>query len=194
MSLLRRATREAHRLNASRSSGLRLVISVNPCRVAAMGLPVVGHQAAGYPCVSSREVCRDRRGEQAACRGTVGRPTRVRLADQLKRLVRDEIKLATFEMRANGKRMGAGTGLLGVASVIALLGGATLVVAAVLALALVMAGWLSALLVRGALVVPAGLTALVGRHEIVRAVPPVPEEAIAGVREDMHAIQRGVRS
>ncbi|MEV4313587.1 phage holin family protein [Actinocrispum sp. NPDC049592] len=115
------------------------------------------------------------------------------LADELKRLVRDEIKLAVLEMRTKGKKMGIGAGALGVAGVLGLLGGGTLVAAAVLAIALVMPAWLAALLVGGALVILAGLTGLVGKSQITKAVPPVPEEAVAGVREDIQAIQRGVR-
>ena len=57
-----------------------------------------------------------------------------------------------------------------------------------------LAPWLAALLVGGGLVVVAGLAALVGRASTRRAVPPVPEEAIAGVREDVEVVKRGVHS
>lgn len=116
------------------------------------------------------------------------------LTDEVKRLVRDEIRLAVSELQHKGKRMGTGAGLFGVAGLFALFGAATLIAAAVLALALVVPGWLSALIVGGALLLVAGLAALVGRKEIAQAVPPVPEEAITGVREDVDVVKQGVRS
>ncbi|RSM72363.1 phage holin family protein [Kibdelosporangium aridum] len=116
------------------------------------------------------------------------------LADELKRLVRDEIRLAVFELRHKGKKMGRGAGLFGAAGLFGMLGVMTLIAAAVLALALVMPAWLSAVLVGGVLVVVAGIAALIGRRQISQATPPVPEEAIEGIRDDVHAIQQGVRS
>lgn len=112
------------------------------------------------------------------------------LTDEVKRLVRDEIRLAVFELRDKGKRLGRGAGLLGASGMLALLGAATLVAAAVLAVALVMPGWLAALLVGGALLAVAGLTALVGRREVTHGVPPVPQEAIAGLRDDAQTVIR----
>lgn len=116
------------------------------------------------------------------------------LVDEVKRLVRDELRIAVFELRHKGKRMGRGAGLFGVSGVLALLGGMTLVACAVLALAIVMPAWLSALLIGGGLLVLAGLTALVGKHEVTQATPPVPEEAIAGLRDDARTVQKGMRS
>lgn len=116
------------------------------------------------------------------------------LGDELKRLVRAEIRLAVFELRHKGKKMGRGAGLFGAAGLFGMLGVMTLIAAAVLALALVMPAWLSAVLVGGVLVIVAGLAALIGRRQISQATPPVPEEAIEGIREDVHAIQQGVRS
>lgn len=116
------------------------------------------------------------------------------LGDELKRLVRAEIRLAVFELRHKGKKMGRGAGLFGAAGLFGMLGVMTLIAAAVLALALVIPAWLSAVLVGGVLVIVAGLAALIGRRQISQATPPVPEEAIEGIREDVHAIQQGVRS
>jgi len=57
-----------------------------------------------------------------------------------------------------------------------------------------MAGWLAALIVACALFAGAGLCALVGRKQVKRAVPPVPEEAISGVRGDIETVRQGVHS
>jgi MFS family permease len=116
------------------------------------------------------------------------------LTDEVKRLVRDEMRLAAVELRRKGKKMGAGAGLFGAAGLLALFGGGALVAAAVLALALVVPGWLAALLVAVALFLVAGIAALVGKKEVTQAVPPVPEEAITGVREDVDTVKQGVRT
>src|SRR5437764_13006828 len=60
------------------------------------------------------------------------------LTDEVKRLVRDELRLAMFELQRKGKRMGLGAGLVGVAGVLELFGGGTPVAALVVALAMVM--------------------------------------------------------
>ncbi|MEV7548912.1 phage holin family protein [Amycolatopsis sp. NPDC089917] len=116
------------------------------------------------------------------------------LGDEVKRLVRDEMRLAVFELRGKGKRMGLGAGLFGAAGIFALFGLATLIAAVVLALALVMPAWLAAVVTGAALLLIGGLAALVGKKEVASATPPVPEEAIEGVREDVDTVKQGVRS
>lgn len=116
------------------------------------------------------------------------------LTDEVKRLVRDEMRLAVFELQRKGKKMGLGAGLFGAAGLFAFLGAGSLVAAAVLALALVVPGWLAAVIVAVALFVVAGIAALVGKKEVTQGVPPVPEEAISGVREDVETVKQGVRT
>ena len=116
------------------------------------------------------------------------------LTDEVKRLVRDEMRLAVFELQRKGKKLGFGAGLFGAAGLFAFLGAGTLVAAAVLALALVVPGWLAAVIVAVALFVVAGIAALAGKKEVTQAVPPVPEEAITGVREDVDTVKQGVRT
>ncbi|HJQ48406.1 MAG TPA: phage holin family protein [Amycolatopsis sp.] len=116
------------------------------------------------------------------------------MTHEVGRLARDEIRLAAAELRDDRKRLGLGAGLLGAAGVCALLGGGALVATAILALALVLHPWLAALLVAAVLFGAAGLAALVGRKEVRPAVPPVPNEAIAGVREDIHTVRENARS
>ncbi|MBB1154648.1 phage holin family protein [Amycolatopsis dendrobii] len=113
------------------------------------------------------------------------------LTASIKRLLQDEFRLAMAEFQTKGKRFGIGAGLVGFAGVLALLGGATLIAAAVLALALVVPGWLSALIVGGALLLVAGLAALVGGKEASRAAPVVPEESVERVREDVETMKQG---
>jgi Putative Actinobacterial Holin-X, holin superfamily III len=116
-----------------------------------------------------------------------------RATEQLSRLVREELQLARVELARKGLRAGIGAGLFGGAGVFIVYGTGALVAAAILGLAQVLAGWLAALVVGGALFLVAGLMALIGRGQVKRAVPPVPERAIRSVREDIDAVAAAVR-
>lgn len=111
------------------------------------------------------------------------------MSDQVRRLVRDEMRLATDELRRKGKRAGRGAGLAGFAGVMALYGGLTLVATAVIALGLVLPLWLSALVIGVALLIIAGVAGMTGRHSIRTATPPLPREAAEGVVKDVKAVR-----
>lgn len=111
------------------------------------------------------------------------------LSQQTATLVRQELHLAQLEMQQKGKRAGIGAGLFGGAGLFAVLGLGALVAAAILALAAAVDPWLSALIVAVVLFVVAGVAALVGKHEVDEAVPPVPERAIGSVQQDVHEIK-----
>ncbi|MFD1150057.1 phage holin family protein [Saccharothrix hoggarensis] len=111
-----------------------------------------------------------------------------RLSEQVSRLARDEIRLAVAEMRTKGKRVGAGAGLLGGAGVLAWFGLMTVIAGVVLLLATTMPAWIAAFIVAAAVFVIAGVLALVGRKQLERGTPPVPEEAIAGVKKDIATV------
>lgn len=115
------------------------------------------------------------------------------MSEQIQRLVRDELRLATEELRRKGKRAQTGAGLAGAAGVLALFGAATLVAAAVLALALVLPAWASALIIGGGLLLVGGLAGLMGKQQLSAAVPPVPQEAVSGVPKDLAAMREGLR-
>jgi uncharacterized membrane protein len=66
-----------------------------------------------------------------------------------------------------------------------------LLTAAILALALVMPGWLAALLVAALLLVIAVILGLVGYRVLKKGIPPVPSETINGLKKDLNVI-RGV--
>jgi hypothetical protein len=113
------------------------------------------------------------------------------LSGELRRLAHAEVKLAMVEARRKARRAGRGAGALGAAALLGLIGLCVLVASAVLALALVLPGWLAALLVGGAALVLAGLAALFGRAFLRRALPPVPQWALTSVREDIETIRKG---
>lgn len=114
-----------------------------------------------------------------------------RLSDDLRTLVRDEIRLAGLEIKRKGKRAGIGAGMFGGAGLVAAYGLGALIAGAVLALGLVVPHWAAALIVGAALLVIAGALALFGRNQIGQATPPVPEKAIQGIREDVDAVRGG---
>jgi uncharacterized membrane protein YqjE len=117
-----------------------------------------------------------------------------RAAEQISRLVRDELKLAQAELAEKGKHAGFGLGLFGAAGVVALFGVFGLLTTVVLALSLVMPAWLAALLVAVALLCVAGILAIVGRRQVKQAAPPVPSETVASVKADIDTVTDAVRN
>jgi uncharacterized membrane protein YqjE len=111
------------------------------------------------------------------------------LSTQIPELVRSEVRLAQAEMTEKGKRAGLGLGMFSGAGVLAFLGLATLIATAILALALVLDPWLAALVVAAALLLGAGLLALLGKNQVVEATPPMPERAVDGLKEDLATVK-----
>ncbi|MEU6411329.1 phage holin family protein [Microbispora sp. NPDC046933] len=116
-----------------------------------------------------------------------------RLSEDVSRLIRDELRLARLEMTRKGKRAGMGAGLLGAAGLIAFYGGGALVATAILALALVLPAWASALIIGAALLALAGLIALVGKEQVSRATPPTPDEAMRSLKADIDVMKESAR-
>jgi hypothetical protein len=112
--------------------------------------------------------------------------------EQMSRLFRDELRLAQAELAEKGKKAGIGAGLFGGAGLFALYGLGCLVAAAVLGLATVLDGWLAALIVAAALFVVAGIAALIGKKEVSEASPPVPTQAMDGVKTDVQTVKEGI--
>jgi hypothetical protein len=115
------------------------------------------------------------------------------LTNQISRLVRDEARLAQAEVTQKAKRLGVGAGLFGGAGLFAFFGLAALITTAILALALVLPAWLSALIVAVVLFVIAGVLALVGKKDVQQGTPPVPTEAIASTKADIQTVKESAR-
>jgi hypothetical protein len=113
-----------------------------------------------------------------------------RLTEQAGILARDELRLAQLEMARKGRYAGVGAGLLGGGGLFAVLGVGTLVAAAVLGLDVALPAWAAALVVAGGLFLLAAVAALIGKAQLTAAVPPVPEEALQGVKLDLAALKR----
>jgi hypothetical protein len=110
-------------------------------------------------------------------------------AEQVSRLVRDELALAKAEMADKGKKAGVGAGLLGSGGLVALYGLAALLTAVVLGLAEAMPPWLAALIVAVVLFAAAGVLAVLGRKQVKQAAPPTPEEAVRSVKADIDEVK-----
>jgi Putative Actinobacterial Holin-X, holin superfamily III len=111
------------------------------------------------------------------------------LSEQVSHLVRDELRLAQLEMTRKGKQAGLGIGLFAGSGGIAVYGLGCLIACAVIAIASVLAAWLAALIVGAALLLVAGMAALLGKGRLTKATPPVPGDAISNVKADVDEIK-----
>ena len=111
------------------------------------------------------------------------------LSEQVSRLIRDELKLAEYEMTAKAKRAGRGAGMFGGSGLLALYGIACFLAAAIIGLALVVPAWAAALIVGGALLIVAAIAALLGKSQFGRATPAVPEQTVQSVKADVEEIK-----
>jgi hypothetical protein len=111
------------------------------------------------------------------------------LSEQVSRLVRDELRLAELEMTRKGKRLGFAAGMFGGGGVVALYGVAAVLAAAILGLAKVVPAWGSALIVGGVLFAISGTLAVLGRKQVKRATPPVPQRTVESVKADVEEIK-----
>jgi membrane protein len=108
-----------------------------------------------------------------------------RLSEQTTSLAQKEIELAKAEMALKGKRVGVGVGAFSGAGLLALLALGALTAAAILALASAVEAWLAAAIVAVAYLLVAGALALAGRSKVQAGTPPVPEQTVASVQEDL---------
>ncbi|MEO9322913.1 phage holin family protein [Nocardioides sp. C4-1] len=112
-----------------------------------------------------------------------------RLTEQSRQLIQDEIRLAQAETQRKVKHGVMGVAEFGVAGVLALYGVGLLLATIVLGLAEAVPAWLSALIVTVVVFAIAGVLALMGKKQVGEATPPVPERAVAGVKEDVETLK-----
>jgi uncharacterized membrane protein YqjE len=116
-----------------------------------------------------------------------------RLSSQVSELVRGEIALAKAELTQKGKRAGIGAGLAGAAGVLALYGVGALITTVIAALALVLPVWAAALIVAVVIFIVAGVLGLLGKNQIQRATPPVPEITVESVKRDVATVTERIK-
>jgi MFS family permease len=116
------------------------------------------------------------------------------LSSETSTLIRQEMALARAELTEKGKEAGKGAGLFGGAGVVALLAAGALTAAIILLLDKAMVSWLAALIVAVVYAAVAAVLALRGREEIKQAAPPVPEQTVDSVKEDVAWAKTRARS
>ena len=111
------------------------------------------------------------------------------LTTQVPDLIRSELRLAQAEVAEKGKRVGVGIGMFSGAGLMAFYGFGALVATAILALALVLPFWLSALIVTVVLFAIAGILGLMGKKKVDQGTPLKPERAVEGVQADIATVK-----
>ena len=115
------------------------------------------------------------------------------LSNHVSTLVRQELELVKVELTAKGKQAGIGAGMFGGAGLLALYGVGALTAAAILGLATAVAGWLAAIIVAVVWLAVAGVLALMGKSRAQKAVPPMPEQTVETLKEDVRFTKEHVQ-
>lgn len=145
-------------------------------------------QSGAHPVTARPDTTRSDLTESTGSDPTLGAIVN-QLTTQVPELIRSEIRLAQAEVTEKGKRVGIGIGMFSGAGLMAFYGLGTLLATIVLALALVLPYWLSALIVTVVLFAIAGVLALVGKNKVQQATPLAPERATQGVKEDIATVK-----
>jgi len=117
-----------------------------------------------------------------------------KLSDETSTLIRQEMELARAELTEKGKEAGKGAGLFGGAATVALLGAGAITAGIILLLDLAIASGLAAIVVGLIYVGIAAFLGLQGRNRIQAATPPVPEQTVETVKEDVEWAKTRARS
>jgi uncharacterized membrane protein YqjE len=116
------------------------------------------------------------------------------LSQQTATLVRQEIELARAEVTEKGKTAGIGVGIVGAAGVVALLALGSLTACFILALNEALPAWLAALIVALVYGAIAAVLGIRGKERVQQAAPPVPEQTVETVKEDIRWAKSPTRS
>jgi uncharacterized membrane protein YqjE len=116
------------------------------------------------------------------------------LSEQTTQLVHQELELAKAELTQKGKQAGKGAGLFGGAGALGLAGLGALTACFILALNAVMPAWLAAMIVAVVYGIIAYVLVKQGQAKMKAAGPPVPEQTIETVKEDVEWAKTQMRS
>jgi uncharacterized membrane protein YqjE len=114
------------------------------------------------------------------------------IASNLTQLVQAEFRLAKSELKEGAERVAGPGATLGAGAVLAFYGFGFLLLAAVHALSLVMAGWLAALIVGGVLAVAAGILIGAGGTKL-RRVNLIPDKTMRTLEEDVQWAKQQIK-
>ena len=104
-------------------------------------------------------------------------------------LVKDEIEQFKKELTAKAKAAGIGIGFFAGAAFFAITAWAVLVTTAILGLKYLVPDWLAALIIGVLLLIVAGVLAFIGLKQVKKGVPPVPEESVESLKDDVKAFK-----
>jgi hypothetical protein len=116
------------------------------------------------------------------------------LSEQTATLVRQELDLAKAEMQQKAKRAGVGLGLMGGGGVVALAAVGALTATLIMLLAEWMDGWLAGLIVTLVYAAVAAVLALQGKERVSEAGPPIPEQTVETLKEDVQWAKSQMKS
>jgi uncharacterized membrane protein YqjE len=116
------------------------------------------------------------------------------LSQETTQLVHQELELAKAELQQKGKQAGAGAGMFGGAGALGLAALGALTACFILLLDLVMPAWLAALIVAVVYGIIAFVLVKQGQAKLKQAAPPVPEQTIETVKEDVEWAKTQMRS
>jgi len=116
------------------------------------------------------------------------------LSEQTTRLVHQELELAKAELQQKGKQAGMGAGMFGGAGALGLAALGALTACFILALNAIMPAWLAALIVAVVYGIVAFVLVKQGQAKMKAAGPPVPEQTIETVKEDVEWAKTQMRS
>lgn len=116
------------------------------------------------------------------------------LSQETATLVRQEVELAKAELSHKAKAGGAAAGMFGGAAFAALLAAATFTAFLILVLAELMPAWVAALLITLVYAGAAAFLALRGKERAKEMAPPVPEQTVETVKEDVEWAKSQMRS
>jgi Flp pilus assembly protein TadB len=116
------------------------------------------------------------------------------LSQETTQLVHQELELAKAEIQQKGKQAGAGAGMFGGAGALGLAALGALTACFILALDLIMPAWLAALIVAVVYGIIAFVLVKQGQARLKQAAPPVPEQTIETVKEDVEWAKTQMRS
>jgi len=121
-------------------------------------------------------------------------PLLIRIVKDFAQLAKQELALAGVEIKKKGISLAIGIGLLLVVAFLGIAILATLTATLILAFALLVAPWLAALIVTGIYVLVALILALLAKSAISRAIPPIPTQTIATIKENIAWAKRLTQS
>ena len=109
-------------------------------------------------------------------------------------LVRRELDLAKAELAEKVQQLGMGIGLAAVGAVLLLVALGALTATAIIALATTLPTWLAALIVTVVVAVAGAIVLRVGIRVLRRGAPPVPDQTVESVKEDIAWVKTRAKS